>query len=855
MALGDVIFNAKLNTQPLEREVKKVERMKVKSPFAKFREDFTFFKAGWRASAEQMRAAQKEALGYEKVFEELVEQGKAFKETMDSMIGGPTLSQQEDFQKLSEKIQQAKSDMEEAQSYMKKAERGFNARNLFGKVFGRVKELGSKFLQLGKNLLQIGKNAKGAGNSISHGMGQGIKRMLGMVGAGALLYKAFQMVREGMNNIIAYDKTTANSVNMLKNSFTALKNAMASVVAPILNILAPVLAKLIGMLTSAANAVAGFLSALTGKKFVVQATKVADGFGGIGDSAGGANKSAKELKRTLMGFDKINKLDGNSGGGSGGGGGGGAGGGGGGGFSTVPIDSKLSDLAERFKKEWAKDSPDFYWFGKMVAEKINEALENIPWQKINKTLEKIAKSIGTFLNGFMENLDWKLLARTISEGIATAFNFVSTLLETIKWKNFGKAIVDFIVGIKWKKLFKAGARLAGNILGAISAVFAEVAKRIAKSAKKYFDKHIKEAGGNVVKGLYEGIIQGIRNVRTWIYDNIFRPFLDGFLKAFGIQTSSSVLKEQGKKLIEGLLEGLKEKFKSVVSWVRSIPELLLKEINKLGTLAVNFVVNADSSALKKMVDLWNSVKSKSKKVLTLVASLKGSLTAKVLERIQSAWAKLLKLGKSIKLKLKSSGITSTLANALTKIKSAWSAIKGGTKKITLSFVDKFKGAWSSLKTWLRNNAPRWLLNLVGLSGGGVLKGGGWQSITKAASGGAFNRGQMFVAREKGPELVGTMGGHTAVMNNDQIVASVSSGVAKAIAGVRFRMSAPPLANRGSSAFSGQGDGDVVNILMQILKAINDKDLNVSLDSREIAKSTIGHINSETRRTGMTPLLI
>ena len=39
---------------------------------------------------------------------------------------------------------------------------------------------------------------------------------------------------------------------------------------------------------------------------------------------------------------------------------------------------------------------------------------------------------------------------------------------------------------------------------------------------------------------------------------------------------------------------------------------------------------------------------------------------------------------------------------------------------------------------------------------------------------------MFIARESGPELVGTLGGHSAVMNNDQIVASVSNGVYQAV---------------------------------------------------------------------------
>ena len=39
---------------------------------------------------------------------------------------------------------------------------------------------------------------------------------------------------------------------------------------------------------------------------------------------------------------------------------------------------------------------------------------------------------------------------------------------------------------------------------------------------------------------------------------------------------------------------------------------------------------------------------------------------------------------------------------------------------------------------------------------------------------------MFIAREKGPELVGKIGKHTAVINNDQIVASVASGVYDAV---------------------------------------------------------------------------
>ena len=54
---------------------------------------------------------------------------------------------------------------------------------------------------------------------------------------------------------------------------------------------------------------------------------------------------------------------------------------------------------------------------------------------------------------------------------------------------------------------------------------------------------------------------------------------------------------------------------------------------------------------------------------------------------------------------------------------------------------------------------------------------------KYATGGMPSTGEMFIAREAGPELVGTIGNRTAVVNNDQIVESVSAGVEMANDGV------------------------------------------------------------------------
>lgn len=50
-----------------------------------------------------------------------------------------------------------------------------------------------------------------------------------------------------------------------------------------------------------------------------------------------------------------------------------------------------------------------------------------------------------------------------------------------------------------------------------------------------------------------------------------------------------------------------------------------------------------------------------------------------------------------------------------------------------------------------------------------------------ADGGFPDDGQLFLARESGPEFVGSMGSHTAVANNDQIVEGIREGVESAMA--------------------------------------------------------------------------
>jgi hypothetical protein len=92
-----------------------------------------------------------------------------------------------------------------------------------------------------------------------------------------------------------------------------------------------------------------------------------------------------------------------------------------------------------------------------------------------------------------------------------------------------------------------------------------------------------------------------------------------------------------------------------------------------------------------------------------------------------------------------------------------------------------------------------------------------------AKGGFPSMGEIFIAREAGPELVGSIGGRTAVANNDQIVESVSRGVYQAVV-----------------AAMGQSGGT------QVVEAeVND---------RVLFEVVVDRNRQETMRTGYSPLL-
>ena len=200
-------------------------------------------------------------------------------------------------------------------------------------------------------------------------------------------------------------------------------------------------------------------------------------------------------------------------------------------------------------------------------------------------------------------------------------------------------------------------------------------------------------------------------------------------------------------------------------------------------------------------------------------------------------------------------------------------------------VINFQAKLTSWKDSLSNKVISFIANITGKKAeGGVYENSrGWKPIQKYASGGSPEGGQMFIAREKGPELVGSLGGHTAVMNNDQIVASVSAGVAKAISNIRFysgerstkwntdgylpriadisngiRQDLAPIVQLARSAEAAQASGSItemVQLLRQILRLLETLDFDVKIDGKSLKDHIVKMINENTQATGVCEIIV
>lgn len=391
-----------------------------------------------------------------------------------------------------------------------------------------------------------------------------------------------------------------------------------------------------------------------------------------------------------------------------------------------------------------------------------------------------------------------------------------------------------------------------------------------------------------LKDAFSGLFDLLSNAGKWVWDNVLQPLGQWTINklapelvttlANAITLVTNILKLLGEILeplwnliVKPFFAYLGNQAIAAIKDVNVVLEFLaklignaaegFKKFKELATDAVEVVKKKWEEIKQNVKDLvpkislkiptWSDIKSSWN---SLIDNFKDK-KAEVKLSIGTTWADLKKKwndlldkfdGKTAKVKL-------SIGTTWGDLKKKWNNLLDnfGGKTVTVgvkvaSFTKSLKKAWDALKAHFKKD-------------GGVYANGRWQKVQKYAGGGAPGHGQLFWAREKGPELVGTIGGHTAVMNNNQIVSSVSAGVARAMMGLKLQARIPELASVGQRSNTVVSEAQTQNnteaLLKQLIELIKKLDLNIELDGEKVKKNVVQRINAHTRTTGECEIVI
>lgn len=294
-------------------------------------------------------------------------------------------------------------------------------------------------------------------------------------------------------------------------------------------------------------------------------------------------------------------------------------------------------------------------------------------------------------------------------------------------------------------------------------------------------------------------------------------------------------------------------------------------------------------------EIWNAIKNKATEVFGALRDKLSEIWDNVRSTVEEKWNAIKEwfedIWKKIKDVFKLDEMVEIGKDVMNKL---WDGLKAVWEEITewlSGIVDTVKQIWQDVCDTVKNifKKSKEAEDRDSDSGSKSKKSGGSRGsstgpaseISGHASGGFPRSGQMFVAREDGiPEMVGSWGGRAAVANNMQITEgiarAVQGGMRSAIAPLVSTIvnaanhAAPPLAMVGSTApaytqedimqemvnravamTSGTDNASeqhlaiMVELLRKIIELIENLDLVVNIDIREIRKK----LKDLEKRTG------
>ena len=613
-------------------------------------------------------------------------------------------------QKLYTEIEMYNKQLEQAKNKMSQLEQETNktatTQNKLSSFFGTFKQkieqvkpsisnIKNSFKGLPKLTQNITNNIKGMGAGVKNGLGHVLKY------AGALV--SLRSIYSTLSSCAQSWLSSQNAgAKQLSANIDYMKYAMGSVFAPVIEYVT-------NLVYSLMKAVQSLVYAFSGVNIFAKATA---------SSMKNASGSAKQTSKSLSSIhSEINNVSDNKSGGSGSG--------------TPDID--LSEVDETPNKIIdAIKNGSWNEIGKMLGEKLNNAMSKIPWDKIQNTSRNIASGIAKTLNGFIGTTNWNQAGNTFAQGLNTAIYFAYTFVTTFDWKHFGKVIgdgltsfiknidwkafgdtlsseikgifdtitgffetfdwsvvidglLDFIQGFDWNgvsdAIFKALGSACASLVN-LGMVIGEKINEALDNAKNFFKEKIEECGGNVVEGIFKGIGDALANIGQWINDHIFQPFIDGFKSAFGIHSPSTVMEEQGRFIIEGLKNGLLGIWDKVKQPFIDLKNNIINKLTEIKSNVTNWAnnvkikvsecwANASNTVREKVTTLRNNISTGLNNARTTVSNWGTNIknTFANLGKNASTWGKDLATNMATGIKNNIHKVTNAVTSVADKIKS------------------------------------------------------------------------------------------------------------------------------------------------------------------------------------------
>ena len=521
-----------------------------------------------------------------------------------------------------------------------------------------------------------------------------------------------------------------------------------------------------------------------------------------------------------------------------------------------------------FASKGFTDKFDFETFGKNLAHGFNRFFKKFKWKQCAEAINGWVDGFWSFAVGFFGDLSWSDIFNGLKTFLTSlSSKTIATILGAYALKKFSKsavgALADSVGGqvltAKIKKAFFTIAAITIAAEGGLT-IGEAIGKKIAELTQpEEMQKY--QTTFNFSDLFSYSLDDWKQGFSDW-WDDTFGPAFE--LMALDMATGNYKFKIP---FTDFELPSFNEAKKGFSNW--------LSGVNKYWSKKKDSVLEIGTKIKNKASEVWNGFKKDWKNVKNKVAEFKTKIASKasdLWEKFKTSWGKSKTVQFLLKIGSKAKDLWSNFKTAWGESRTAKFFLKIGSKvselwkdfkeswgeKKTVKFLTKratkiselwkdFKDSWGDKKAvtigigFAKNALSKLWSSVTGFFGGktvnvstkatkkadgGVFSGGSWKPIKRYAVGGLPNMGQMFVAREAGPELVGTLGGHTAVMNNDQIVSSVSYGVAQA----------------------------VKEVIQPLLKtsAGNNRPIQISLDGKVIFDSTRQSAQEYFNRTGMSP---